>query len=70
MLREALLGLETQTVLGPYKVNADGAQFAAQPFMVQILQGRREVVWPETVASAQAVLPMPTWDKRPRFGRR
>ena len=70
VLREALLGLETQTVLGPYKVNADGAQLAAQPFMVQILQGRREVVWPETVASAQAVLPMPTWDKRPRFGRR
>jgi branched-chain amino acid transport system substrate-binding protein len=63
-LREALAALETETPLGPYKVNASGAQLAARPALVQIQRGRREVVWPETLATAPRQLPYPRWEDR------
>src|SRR6185503_15182577 len=63
-LRVAFAGLEMDNVLGGYKVSADGAQLAARPFLVQILKGRREVVWPEAFRSAEPVLPMPGWSRR------
>ena len=63
-LREAFAGLEMDNVLGGYKVSADGAQLAARPFLVQILKGRREVIWPEAFRSAEPVLPMPEWNRR------
>lgn len=63
-LRAAFAALEAGTVLGGYKVAADGSQVGATAFMVQILKGRREVVWPEAFRSAQAVLPMPGWAGR------
>lgn len=62
-LREALARLETETVLGAYKVNAYGAQRAATAMLVQILKGRREVIWPENFRSADAVLAPPAWDR-------
>jgi branched-chain amino acid transport system substrate-binding protein len=65
-LRDAFASLETSTVLGPYKVAADGSQVAASPFLVQILKGRREVIWPEALRSAEPVLPMPEWTPRRR----
>ena len=63
-LRVAFAGLEMDNVLGGYKVAADGAQLAARPFLVQILKGRREVVWPEAFRSAEPVLPTPGWSRR------
>jgi branched-chain amino acid transport system substrate-binding protein len=63
-LRTAFQSLETGTLLGGYKVDAFGAQLAAQSFLVQILKGRREVVWPEAWRSAAPVVPMPGWDRR------
>lgn len=65
-LREAFAALETPTVLGGYKVTPDGAQVAAASFIVQILKGRREVIWPEVYRSAEPVLPMPEWKLRKR----
>ena len=63
-LRETFAALEIETVLGGYKVAADGSQLAASPLVVQILKGRREVVWPQRYASAVPVLPTPSWGGR------
>jgi branched-chain amino acid transport system substrate-binding protein len=52
-LREALAALETETPLGGYKVERSGAQVAARPLLVQILRGRREIVWPAALATAK-----------------
>jgi len=63
-LREALAALETETPLGPYKVDKGGVQIAARPALVQILKGRREIVWPEAIATAKWQLPYPGWNER------
>ncbi len=63
-LRAAFAALEVDTVLGGYKVAADGSQLAATPLVVQILKGRREVVWPEAFRSSAPVLPAPAWGER------
>ena len=62
-LREALVTLEAETPLGPYKVDRNGAQLAAQPLLVQIFRGRREIVWPEALATAKWQ-PYPAWGAR------
>jgi branched-chain amino acid transport system substrate-binding protein len=62
-LRAALAALETQTPLGPYKVDRAGAQLGAQPLLVQVQRGRREIVWPEALANAKWQ-PYPAWDAR------
>ena len=62
-LREALLALETETPLGAYKVDRTGAQLAAQPLLLQVQRGRREIVWPEAHATAKWQ-PYPAWDAR------
>lgn len=62
-LREALAALETATVLGPYKVDRNGAQQAARPLLVQVQRGRREIVWPEALATAK-LQPFVPWNAR------
>lgn len=63
-LRDAFASLETGTPLGAYKVDANGAQVAARPAVVQIQGGRREIVWPEALATAKWQLPYPAWAGR------
>jgi branched-chain amino acid transport system substrate-binding protein len=63
-LRDALQGLELETPLGPYRVDKSGGQLAAKPAIVQIQRGRRQVVWPEALATAKWQLPYPRWDER------
>jgi branched-chain amino acid transport system substrate-binding protein len=63
-LRSAFSKLETGTVLGGYKVDDVGTQLAAQSYVVQILRGKREVVWPEALRGAAAVVPAPGWAGR------
>jgi branched-chain amino acid transport system substrate-binding protein len=64
-LREMLTTLTTKTVLGEYKLDAaSGEQLGAQPALVQILKGRREVVWPEALATEMWQLPYPGWQQR------
>ena len=62
----AVLGSETiATVLGDYKVDPKtGEQVAARAALVQILKGRREVVWPPALETAKLVLPYPQWSER------
>lgn len=62
-LREALSALEIETPIGPYKVDASGAQLAARALLTQVQRGRREVIWPEAYATAQWQ-PYPAWDAR------
>jgi branched-chain amino acid transport system substrate-binding protein len=63
-LRAALAGLDTETPIGRYRVDAGGVQAAARPAVVQIVAGRREIVWPEALATAKWRLPYPRWDER------
>ena len=58
-----LENLETETVIGAYKVDVHGAQLAASTLLVQIQKGRREVILPEAYRSAEAVLSPPPWSK-------
>jgi branched-chain amino acid transport system substrate-binding protein len=62
-LRDALAALETETPLGAYKVDRSGAQLAGRPLLLQVLRGRREIVWPEALATAKWQ-PYPAWDAR------
>ena len=62
-LREVLAALETETPLGGYKVERSGAQVAARPLLVQILRGRREIVWPAALATA-TLQPYQAWEVR------
>jgi branched-chain amino acid transport system substrate-binding protein len=62
-LREAFSTLETETPLGAYKVDRAGAQLAARTLLLQVQRGRREIVWPEALATAKWQ-PYPAWDAR------
>lgn len=62
-LSEALAALETETPLGPYKVERSGAQAGARPLLLQIVRGRRQIVWPEALATAKWQ-PYPAWEAR------
>jgi len=62
-LREALAALETETPLGPYRVERSGQQAAARPLLLQVQRGRREIVWPEALATAK-LRPYPAWETR------
>jgi len=62
-LRETLEAMETETPLGGYKVDRAGVQLAARPVVVQIIRGRREIVWPEALATAK-LQPYAAWEAR------
>mgnify|MGYP001422916372 CR=1 FL=1 len=63
-LRDAFAALEAATPLGAYKVDPDGRQLAARPLVLQVQKGRREIVWPEALSTAQWRLPYPAWAGR------
>ena len=64
-LREALAELEINTLFGEYRVAPDsGLQTGAKPMVVQILKGRRQVVWPPAAETAKWFLPYPRWEER------
>lgn len=63
-LAATLRSLQTETAFGPYAVSETGAQTAKKGLIVQVLKGHREIVWPFAQKTADAVLPMPAWNKR------
>lgn len=64
-LRDTLATMQTETPLGPYKVNPEtGEQVAAKAVIVEIIGGKREVVWPPKFRTAKPVLPYLQWDQR------
>ena len=63
-MRDVLLELETQTIFSEYAVDERGYQTANQGVFIQWQEGRKQVVWPEDVATSEAWFPMPAWGER------
>jgi branched-chain amino acid transport system substrate-binding protein len=64
-LREALTTLELDTVMGHHKVDPKtGGQVGVKGLLVQVRNGKREIVWPEALKTAEAVVPAPAWSQR------
>ncbi len=63
-VREALLKLETRTMFGDYKVDADGFQVAHKMVLFQWHEGKKLTVWPDELASAKPRFPTPPWNQR------
>lgn len=63
-MRDAILSLKIETPFGPFEVDSTGAQVGKKAMIVQVQNGRREIVWPFDLKTAPAVLPMPDWSGR------
>ncbi len=64
-LRAALAALDIETPLGRYRTDPEtGRRIGARAVLLEILKGRRQVIWPSSLATAAAVLPYPRWDQR------
>jgi branched-chain amino acid transport system substrate-binding protein len=63
-LRAALRGLDTVTVFGRYKVDATGQQVGKTAYVVQWIDGVRQVVLPDDVAMRKPAYPFRDWTKR------
>jgi branched-chain amino acid transport system substrate-binding protein len=64
-INDALHTMEATTVFGEYKVDPEtGMQTGKAMYVIQIQDGKREIVWPEDFATAELIFPMPAWDER------
>jgi len=63
-LRAALAALELDTVLGRYRVDANGAQTGIKPVVTQIVRGHGVPVWPEALAGDRRILAFTPWGER------
>ncbi len=63
-IREALLTLEDTNMFGTYRVDERGVQTGRKMAILQWREGKKVVVWPKAVASAEPVYPMPGWRER------
>ena len=63
-VREAILGLDINTVFGAFKVNKNGLQIAHKALMFQWQDGKKVIVWPEELAPGKPRFPTPPWSQR------
>jgi len=64
-VREVLTTLKLGTVMGKHEVDPKTyMQIGVRGLVVQVQNGKREVVWPEEFKTAEPKLPIPAWDKR------
>ncbi len=64
-LRDTLVTLRMDNVLGRYEVDPKtGMQMGVSGLLVQILNGKREVVGPEEFRTATPVIPLHPWSQR------
>jgi branched-chain amino acid transport system substrate-binding protein len=64
-VREVLTTLKMGSVMGKHEVDpATYMQIGVRGLVVQVQNGKREVVWPEEYKTAEPKLPIPAWDKR------
>ena len=64
-VREVLTTLKLGTVMGKHEVDpATYMQIGVRGLVVQVQDGKRQVVWPEEYKTAEPKLPIPAWDKR------
>ncbi len=54
-IRQALSKLETYTILGRYKVDQTGIQIKHFPLALQWQKGKKEIVWPEEMQTAEPI---------------
>ncbi len=64
-LRKTLTALKLDTVMGKHEVDpATGMQIGIKGLLVQTLGGKREIVWPDDLRTAEPKVPAPGWDQR------
>jgi branched-chain amino acid transport system substrate-binding protein len=63
-VREQLLKLETKTIFGDYKVDADGFQVAHKMVTFQWQGEKKVTVWPDELAHGKPRFPTPAWNAR------
>lgn len=63
-LRGALSALDTVTIFGKYKVDEAGFQIGKTAYMVQWINGNRELVLPREVSTVDLKYPTPSWRER------
>lgn len=64
-LREVLTTLQLQTVMGRHEVDPKtGMQIGISGLLVQIQNGRREILYPEPFRTAAPIIPMTPWARR------
>ncbi|WP_213774817.1 amino acid ABC transporter substrate-binding protein [Bradyrhizobium sp. dw_78] len=60
-INKALHDIELDTVVGHFKVNANGAQIGYSAYLLQWQKGKQVLVWPAAEADADPILPHPGW---------
>jgi len=64
-LRDAILKMDHNTVLGRFRVDRDGVQIGHKMVMFQWQDGKKAIVWPEELAPGKPRFPTPPWSQRP-----
>jgi branched-chain amino acid transport system substrate-binding protein len=63
-VRDALANLDANIFYGRIKFDATGMNAFHNVLVVQIQNGKVQVVWPQEVATATSTFPTPTWETR------
>jgi branched-chain amino acid transport system substrate-binding protein len=64
-IRKVLTDMKIDTVMGKHEVDpATGMQVGINGLLVQVIDGKREIIWPDNLSTAKAKIPVPAWDKR------
>jgi branched-chain amino acid transport system substrate-binding protein len=63
-LRAAILKMDTNTVYGAFKVDADGLQVGHRMLIFQWQDGKKAIVWPDELSPGPPRFPMPPWSQR------
>lgn len=64
-IRDVLAEHKTETVMGRHEVDPKtGMQLGVKGLLVQVRDGKREVIWPDEVRTAEPRIPIPGWSQR------
>jgi branched-chain amino acid transport system substrate-binding protein len=63
-IRDAIVGMDLNTVYGRFKVDPDGFQIAHKMVTFQWQDGKKVIVWPEELAPGKPRFPTPPWSQR------
>jgi len=56
-VRDTLFSMDTMTIIGRFGVDRNGKQVRQHTFIIQWQQGRKELVWPDAIKTAEAIFP-------------